>query len=107
MNGPNSAHPALIQVIKQANSHVGLVFSPDGNTLYAAGGSDDAVYVYTKGQGGFVAAAPIPLGHFPPGTMPGNARNKGLGLSCAYPPIMCVGLMTARVTELWMPPRCR
>jgi YVTN family beta-propeller protein len=80
VNGPNSAHPALMQVIQQANSHVGLVFSPDGNTLYAAGGSDDAVYVYTKGPGGFAAAAPIPLGHFPAGAR-GNARNKGLGLS--------------------------
>ena len=40
--------PALTQVIKQTNSHVGLVFSPDGNTLYATGGADDKVYVYGK-----------------------------------------------------------
>src|SRR5262245_61798840 len=38
--GQNRATPALVQVIKQTNSHVGLVFSPDGNTLYAAGGND-------------------------------------------------------------------
>ncbi len=80
VNGPNAAQPVLTQVIKQVNAHVGLAFSPDGNTLYAAGGSDDAVYVYTKSGGSFVAAAPIPLGHFPPGAT-GNARNKGLGLS--------------------------
>ena len=28
--GANKTHPALLQVIQQANSHVGLVFSPDG-----------------------------------------------------------------------------
>jgi DNA-binding beta-propeller fold protein YncE len=78
--GANQAEPALTQVIKQTNSHVGLVFSPDGNTLYAAGGADDAVYVYTKGGAGFAAAAPIPLNHFPPGA-PNNQRNRGLGLS--------------------------
>ena len=72
--------PALSQVIQQTNSHVGLVFSPDGQTLYAAGGADDAVYVYTKNGNSFTAAAPIPLNHFPPGAT-GNARNKGLGLS--------------------------
>ena len=70
----------LTQVIKQVNAHVGLVFSPDGNTLYAAGGNDDAVYVYTRSGGSFTAAAPIALGHFAPGAT-GSARNKGVGLS--------------------------
>jgi DNA-binding beta-propeller fold protein YncE len=77
--GMNRARPALTQVLKQTNSHVGLVFSPDGNTLYAAGGNDDAVYVYTKTGGTFAAAAPIALGHFAPGST-GSARNKGVGL---------------------------
>jgi YVTN family beta-propeller protein len=80
VEGANKAQPALTQVIKQVNSHVGLVFSPDGNTLYAAGGNDDAVYVYTKSGGMFAAAAPIPLNHFAPGAT-GSARNKGVGLS--------------------------
>jgi DNA-binding beta-propeller fold protein YncE len=80
VEGGNQAEPALTQVIQQVNAHVGLVFSPDGNTLYAAGGADDAVYVYTKGGAGFTAAAPIPLNHFPPGA-PSNQRNRGLGLS--------------------------
>src|SRR5262245_53595035 len=79
VQGANKARPALEQVIKQVNAHVGLVFSPDGSTLYAAGGNDDAVYVYTKGGGGFVPAAPIALGHFPPGAI-GAARNRGVGL---------------------------
>ncbi len=72
--------PRLKQVIKQTNAHVGLVFSPDGNTLYAAGGNDDAVYVYTRSGGTFTAAAPIPLGHFPPGST-GSARNRGVGIN--------------------------
>src|SRR5262245_40282051 len=78
--GANQSSPLLTQVIKQVNSHVGLVFSPDGNTLYAAGGNDDAVYVYTRSGGVFAAAAPIPLNHFAPGAT-GSARNKGVGLS--------------------------
>jgi len=78
--GANKATPQLTQVIKQTNSHVGLVFSPDGNTLYAAGGNDDAVYVYTKSGGLYTAATPIALGHFAPGAT-GSARNKGVGLS--------------------------
>ena len=80
VEGANKARPALTQVIKQMNAHVGLVFSPDGNTLYAAGGNDDAVYVYTKNGGSFTSAAPIALGHFAPGST-GSARNKGVGLS--------------------------
>jgi DNA-binding beta-propeller fold protein YncE len=79
VDGANQAKPLLTQVIKQTNSHVGLVFSPDGKTLYAAGGNDDAVYVYTKSGATYTAATPIALGHFPPGAT-GNARNKGIGL---------------------------
>ena len=39
VEGAHKARPALVQVIQQVNAHVGLVFSPDGNTLYAAGGN--------------------------------------------------------------------
>src|SRR5262249_59073918 len=47
--------------------HVGLVFSPASNTLYAAGGNDDAVYVYNKSGGTFITpGTQIALGHFPP-----------------------------------------
>jgi YVTN family beta-propeller protein len=78
--GANKAKPVLMQAIKQVNAHVGLVFSPDGNAIYTAGGSDDSVYVYTRSGGSFAAAAPIRLGHYPPGAT-GSARNKGIGLS--------------------------
>ena len=80
VEGANKANPVLTNVIKQVNAHVGLVFSPDGNTLYAAGGNDDAVYVYTRSAGTLTAATPIALGHFAPGAT-GSARNKGVGLS--------------------------
>jgi YVTN family beta-propeller protein len=80
VEGANKAKPALIQVIKQVNAHVGLVFSPDGNTLYAAGGADDAVYVYTRNGTSFTAEAPIALRHVAAGAT-GSARNKGVGLS--------------------------
>lgn len=74
------SRPSLKQVIKQVNAHVGLVFSPDGNTLYAAGGSDDAVYVYTKNGPSYDPAPPIALGHYPPGST-GSARNRGVGIN--------------------------
>jgi YVTN family beta-propeller protein len=79
VRGDKKTSPALAQVLKQTNAHVGLVFSPDGNTLYATGGSDDAVYVYTRGNDGFSGGGAIPLGHFPPGVT-GTARQKGLGI---------------------------
>src|SRR5262249_24049285 len=79
LDAANNAPPRLMQVIKQPNSHVGLVFAPDGQTLYAAGSNDDAVYVYTKSGAGFATAAPIALGHFAPGAI-GSARNRGVGL---------------------------
>jgi YVTN family beta-propeller protein len=71
--GANKSSPVLMQVIQQTNAHVGLVFSPDGNTLYAAGGNDDAVYVYTKTSATWSQAAKIALGH----------GGKGVGLSVA------------------------
>jgi len=79
VDGANKAKPSLVQVIKQANAHVGLVFSHDGNTLYATGGNDDAVYVYTKSGSSFALVAPIALNHFLPGAT-GSARNKGIGI---------------------------
>src|SRR5262249_58283633 len=51
VSGKSKQAPTLTQVIKQTNAHVGLVFSPDGRTLYAAGGRDDVVYAYTKSGG--------------------------------------------------------
>ncbi|MGS0756248.1 bifunctional YncE family protein/alkaline phosphatase family protein, partial [Roseateles sp. GG27B] len=64
----------LQQVIQQPNAFVGLVFSPDGAALYAAGGSDDAVYAYSNKSGRWTLEEKIELGHGTP-----QAR-QGLGL---------------------------
>ncbi|MBV8413874.1 MAG: beta-propeller fold lactonase family protein [Verrucomicrobia bacterium] len=82
-NVANKAKPALTQVIQQTNAHVGLVFSPDGNTLYAAGGNDDAVYVYNKSGGTFIMPGmQIPLGH----------SHKGVGLLGVQPNASGLGI---------------
>src|SRR5262249_49973111 len=70
VSGPHKQAPALVQVIKQTNAHVGLVFSPDGK-LYAAGGRDDAVYVYAKTGNTSSLSRTIALGH----------ANHGIGIS--------------------------
>src|SRR5262245_405645 len=74
VTGAHMASPALRQVIKQTNAYVGLVFSPDGSTLYAAGGVDDAIYVYAHTGGAWAPSARIALGH----------SDKGLSLSAPF-----------------------
>jgi hypothetical protein len=76
--------------------HVDLVFSPDGNTLYAAGGNDDAVYVYNKSGGTFITpGTQIALGHFPPGAT-GAARNNASGWASSPMPATWASSPTAR-----------
>ena len=75
VSGANKQVPALRQVIKQPNAHVGLVWAPDGNTLYATGGNDDAVYAYAKSGGSYTLAATIQLGHS------ATHGNAGIGLA--------------------------
>src|SRR5467141_38589 len=81
VSGSHKQAPVLIQVIQQTNAHVGLVFSPDGK-LYAAGGKDDAVYVYTKTANTWSRTATISLGHAGKGVGVGVGPNaSGLGIS--------------------------
>ncbi len=70
VSGAHKKKPKLIQVIQQTNAYVGLVWAPDGKALYAAGGSDDAVYAYAKSGATWIQSAKIALGH----------KGKGLGL---------------------------
>ncbi len=82
--GANKTSPKLTQVVKQVNAHVGLVWSPDGNTLYAAGGNDDAVYAYAKAGGAWSQAAKIALGHnssAPPSSTGTPSPGVGVGLA--------------------------
>lgn len=81
ISGPNKTSPVLKQVIQQLNAHVGLVWAPNSQTIYAAGGCDDAVYAYTNTGGTFALSAKIPLGHAPNGCVSNAANQTGLGLS--------------------------
>jgi YVTN family beta-propeller protein len=82
VSGSHQASPQLTQVIQQTNSHVGLVFSPDGSTLYAAGGRDDVVYVYAKNGTAWSLTGKIALNHSNKGLGIGVSPNaSGLGIS--------------------------
>jgi YVTN family beta-propeller protein len=66
VSGANKAKPVLTQVIQQMNAHVGLAWN--GNqTLYATGGVDDKVYVYSRTSAApsaqFSQTGAIALGH--------------------------------------------
>src|SRR6201998_934392 len=80
VTGANKSKPVLKQVIQQLNSHVGLVWAPNGQTLYAAGAWDDAVYAYTNNGTSFVLSVKISLGHAPNGCVSNAANRTGLGL---------------------------
>jgi YVTN family beta-propeller protein len=80
VSGANKSKPALKQVIQQLNSHVGLVWAPDSQTVYAAGGCDDAVYAYSNNGSSFVLKAKISLGHVPCPQVAGAPSGSGLGL---------------------------
>ncbi len=93
--GANKTSPKLTQVIQQPNAHVGLVWSPDGSALYAAGGNDDAVYAYTKAGGAWSQTAKIALGHsstLPPVAGPPSAGPPAAGPPTAAPPVLGVGV---------------
>jgi YVTN family beta-propeller protein len=81
ISGANKTSPVLKQVIQQLNAHVGLVWAPDSQTLYAAGGCDDAVYVYGSNGNSFSLKTKIALGHAPNGCVSNSANRTGLGLS--------------------------
>jgi YVTN family beta-propeller protein len=80
VSGANKTSPVLKQVIQQLNAHVGLVWAPDGQTLYAAGGCDDAVYAYGNSGGSFALKIAISLGHAPNGCVSNTANRTGIGL---------------------------
>lgn len=81
VSGDNKQMPKLTQVIQQVNAHVGLVFSPDGNTLYAAGGRDDAVYAYGKSGASWTQTAKILLGHTAGVGIGVSPNASGIGIS--------------------------
>jgi DNA-binding beta-propeller fold protein YncE len=54
-----------------------LVFSPDGQKLYAGGGRDDVLNVYSKAGATWVDSSPIALNHANVGIGVGVAPNAG------------------------------
>src|SRR5437660_558777 len=79
ISGVNKTNPVLKQVIQQLNAHVGLVWAPNSQTLYASGGCDDAVYVYSNNGTSFSLSNKINLGHAPSGCVSNAANRTGLG----------------------------
>jgi YVTN family beta-propeller protein len=80
ISGANKTSPVLKQVIQQLNAHVGLVWAPDSQKLYATGGCDDAVYVYMNNGSKFVLSNKISLLHAPGSCLANTANQTGLGL---------------------------
>ena len=80
ISGTNKSSPVLKQVIQQLNAHVGLVWAPNSQTLYAAGGCDDVVYTYGNSGGSFALSGKISLGHAPGGCVSNAANRTGIGL---------------------------
>jgi hypothetical protein len=74
--GANKSRPLLKHVIQQLNAHVGLVWAPTSKALYATGGCDDVVYVYSSSGRSFAPSGTISLGHAPQGC----ASQSGLGI---------------------------
>ena len=75
----NKTSPVLKQVIQQLNAHVGLVWAPNSQVIYAAGGCDDAVYAYSSNGSSFSLNSKIPLGHAAKGCS--SQAGVGLGVS--------------------------
>jgi YVTN family beta-propeller protein len=80
ITGANKSKPVLKQVIQQLNAHVGLVWAADSQTLYAAGGCDDVVYVYSNNGASFGLSKKISLGHTPCASNGANQGGLGLGV---------------------------
>ena len=80
VSNANKTSPVLRQVIQQPNAHVGLVWAPSSQMLYASGGCDDAVYAYSSNGSGFALSTKISLGHAPGGCVSNAANRTGLGL---------------------------
>lgn len=56
--------PRLRQALRLASAYSGLAMSPDGQTLFASGGEEDAVHIFGLSQGAWSEAqAPLHLGH--------------------------------------------
>lgn len=77
VSGAHKQSPLLKQVLRPVNAFVGLVFSPDGKKLYASGGRDDVVNVFSKTDETWTPSGSITLNHANKGIGSGVAPNAG------------------------------
>ena len=70
----------VVQTLKQPAAFLGLVFSPDGHTLYASGGNEDAIYRYSWRDGRATLVDQIALAQKDP-KKEGTRYPAGLALS--------------------------
>src|SRR5207253_6453162 len=70
----------VVQKVPQAGAFLGLAFSPDGKTLYASGGDEDAVFRYVWRDRQATLAGSIALAKKDP-QRPGTRFPAGLALS--------------------------
>jgi DNA-binding beta-propeller fold protein YncE len=84
--------PVQKQVLQIANTFMGIVFAPDGQTFFVSGGMDDNVHAYKLGSAGWAeSGTPVALGHGGAGNglysnVPGfgsavNAESAGLAIT--------------------------
>ena len=60
----SSPKPVQKQAIAVPNTYSGIAFSPDGTEFYVAGGDDDNVHIFSRGDGGWSEKGlPVALGH--------------------------------------------
>jgi len=80
VSGANKSKPVLKQVTPAAQFARWFGLGANSQTLYAAGGCDDVVYVYSDNGTNFGLSNKISLGHAPNGCLSNAANRTGLGL---------------------------
>jgi DNA-binding beta-propeller fold protein YncE len=72
---------AVTQTLEQPAAFIGLAFAPDGKTLYASGGNEDAIYTYRWSDRQAAAAGKIVLREKPDPKKSGTSYPAGIAVS--------------------------
>ncbi len=76
----DAASGRILQQLPQPAAFLGIAFSPDGQSLFASGGNEDAVYRYAWGVDGATLRDTLSLGEKRP-NRPGTRYPAGLAVS--------------------------